>query len=261
MKVALVAGGWHFPAGFIERGPYERRVDRFIVCHRDPVSSVVKQEGTLGFGQYSTHPKIFSLDLALYEKTVEPWHFSVYGWGVEHAANIAGDWVFLNQWLDHHDPEQYDAVVFAHDDTYWRDADALVPSIEAIAAKDQNWLAIGNGRYPEAPEGYLRGSFEVFNPRLFAMLGGRIPVGELTMTREGLTDTPKEFDALSPWNSTCEPLRQWFVRHGLVQNVHYFSDFYRISEIAIEGERGWLHKMEGAPWSYMAGLKHFGIIS
>jgi hypothetical protein len=131
--------------------------------------------------------------------------------------------------------------------------------IRDLCAREPNTLLWTNGRYPEAPKGYARGSFEIFRLELIRMLGGRIPLAETGLDRTGQTDTPQGMDALSAWNALGEPLRQFMNAHGM--EVGYLSEYYRVSQWAIEAERGFLHRTGGAPWSYLKGLRELGVIS
>jgi hypothetical protein len=122
-----------------------------------------------------------------------------------------------------------------------------------------DWLILANSRYPEAPEAYVRGSFEFWKREMLDLLGGRIDLGNVGLTRVGKTDSPTDLQALSPWNDTAVPLRDFMVRHKIADRIGYLSPHYRISPFAIEGERGFLHFQGGAPWSFEAGLKAFPV--
>ena len=41
----------------------------------------------------------------------------------------------------------------------------------------------------------------------------------------------------------------------------YLSKYYRVSNWAVEAERGFLHRTGGAPWSYLKGLRELGVIA
>lgn len=272
-RIAVVAGGWHFPAHFFnqmakaKRAAVGHEVDLFVVCHRHPECQEVRTEKLHLRDTRGVSP-LHALDAELYRETVSVSDLSYMRWDVRMESNTVGDWGFLNQWLTR--PMSgwplYDAVLFAHDDTYIRDVnclrhigDQLV--MDRMCPEDEVPLIIGNGRYPEAPPAYVRGSFELFTGKLLQRLGGKFDLGTPTLTREGKTDSPAGMEALSSWNETTEPTRRYMVEQGLTKQVDYFSAFYRISQWAIEGERGLLSSREGADWSYEAGLKHFGVIA
>ena len=127
------------------------------------------------------------------------------GWKYVEAPNTFGDWGFFNQWLEGHDYREYDVILNCHDDTFIRSRPKFwyqspVP-----------WLILTNGTYPEAPEAYVRGSFEFWRREMLDMLGGRIDVGNVTLTREGQTDSPEGMAALNPWNEIGTPLRRFMM--------------------------------------------------
>lgn len=265
MKIACVIGGWHFPLH-----PYRALsaqadvdVDLYCVGHRSPDSMEVFREKDI-IDDLDGSDRIVELDRELYEYTATSLDLKRLGWRYIEAANTVGDWGFLNQWLDWlqlpaSGPAMwgdYPAILFAHDDTYIRRRD-LFPMIRATVEENPDTLLWTNGRYPEAPKGYARGSFEIFTPKLIEMLGGRIPLAETGLDRTGKTDTPVGMDALSAWNANGEPLRHFMNSRGL--KVGYLSEYYRVSDYVIEGERGFLHRMGGAPWSYNKGVKALGV--
>lgn len=248
MKMAVVVGGWHWPMHFY-RNMFLQLVgaDLFVIAHRSPELPIVCEEkieilknapGYLGVFDrclYSDYPTIDILR-----------HF---GWEYSEEPNTVGDWGFFNQWLERHrDYQKYDIILNCHDDTYIRDG-----GLAGQLAGD--WLLLANGKYPGAPHGYVRGSFEFWKPELLDMLGGHIDLGNVRLTREGKTNSPEDLRALSAWNKTCAPLRNFMVSRGLEDRIQYLSEYYRVSQWIIEGERGFLHKMEGAPQSFMDGLK------
>lgn len=264
MRIAVVAGGWHFPMHFYREmalmAHNHRDVDLFVVAHRDPGLPIVREEkldilrtatgplADLGREMYSFRP-----DVVCPTVTWLRW----LGWDYCQAPNTVGDWGFFNQWLDRHDYRNYDVILNCHDDTFIRRHDLFDSLFSESACDWSNWLICANGRYPEAPEGYVRGSFEFWKREMLDLLGGKIDLGPVQLTREGKTDSPTGLDSLSAWNNTCVPLRDFMVKKGLVGRISYLSPHYRISPWAIEGERGFMHLQGGAPWSFEEGLKAF----
>ena len=252
MKLAVVAGGWHYPHHFYRSMAQQASgADLFCIGHRSPDCYEVateKQDKLRGL-----EGKLGELDRELYADYATTLKLKHLGWTYELHANTCGDWGFLNQWLKSHDWSRYEVILFAHDDTYLR-PEAFPPDIGM-----GDWLVLGHSRYPQAPLGYLRGSLEFFKRELIELLGGEIPLGDVTLTREGKTDSPVRFDALSAWNATCDPLREFMRRRNLVSRIAYISEHYRISPWCIEGERGLLSNQGGAPWSYEAGLQAYPI--
>lgn len=262
MKLGVVAGGWHYPYHFFQMLAMQADddVDLFCIGHREPgeIPDLEKRlalnNGT-PFGQ--PMESLWVIDRQLYASTATVDDLQSLGWELDIEANTCGDWGFLDQWLALYDWEKYDGVLFAHDDTYVRRID-MFDHFRQFLKEVPDYAIWTNGRYPEAPKFYCRGSFEIFTRRLLVALGGRIPLADTGLDRTGKTDTPKEFDALSPWNANGEPLRKFLIEHNMP--VGYLGQHYRVSPYAIEGERGFLHLMGGAPWSYSKGLKEMGVI-
>ncbi len=251
MKVAVVVGGWHWPLDlFAKMTVYAHSADLFVVAHRSPELPVVREEKrdilNLARGPLA------DLDRKLYSEfpTID-WLRRI-GWEYQEAPNTIGDWEFFNQWLDSHDYREYDVILNCHDDTYLR-----VDRHFAALTLDREWLLLANGKYPQAPAGYVRGSFEFWRRELIDMLGGRIPIGNIGLTREGKTDSPHGLEALSEWNNVSLPVRDFMVSRGLERRIKYLSPFYRVSSWAIEGERGFMHFSEGAPWSFEEGMQAY----
>lgn len=268
-RLAIIAGGWHFPAHFYSttaalRLPCGWAVDLFCLTHRDPDLDIVRAEKV---SQLAALPDddCGRMDREMYDGYASSSALEYLGWKIQHELNTVGDWGFFNQWLDIYDYKAYDMLLNCHDDTFIRDA-ALLHDVLSGEAKlydaagrvsESHWLILGNGRYPQAPSAYVRGSFEFWKPRMLELLGGKIDLGDIKLTREGLTDSPTELGALMAWNDTAVPVRDFMVRKGLVDNVLYLSPHYRISKYVVEGERGFISRRGGAPWSFEAGLKEY----
>lgn len=268
-RIAVVAGGWHWPSHFFsqmakaKRAAVGHEVDLCVIGHRSPELRQVRQE-KVNLNEIQGESPLHMLDAELYQDSPSIADLKYLGWEYLPQPNTVGDWGFLNQWLHLSTASHYDLIVFMHDDTYIRDVNLLrflgdQCAMGRMSGEDVVPLITTNGRYPQAPEAYVRGSFEAFHPSLIKRLGGRFDIGQPTLTREGLSDSPAGMEALSSWNSITEPTRRYMVDNGLTSQVHYLSEFYRISKWAIEGERGLLSSREGADWSYQAGLKHFGV--
>lgn len=277
MRLAIIAGGWHFPYPFyldvaLMSLPSGWRVDLFCVAHRDPALECVREEH---YDVAASGPLDFcgDCDRALYGPHPPDVHeLERLGWRVQMAPNTVGDWGFFNQWLDGHNYRDYDLLLNCHDDTFIRDSSLLVDVLggqiqlynaggEGMFVSPANWLILGNGRYPQAPEAYVRGSFEFWQPQMLHLLGGKIDLGNISLTREGLTDSPTELGALMAWNDTAVPVRDFMMRRGLADKVMYLSPYYRISKYVIEGERGFISRQGGAPWSFQAGLKELAEVA
>lgn len=249
LKLAVVVGGWHWPLEFFYKIWRETEgAELFVVSHRSPELATVREEKRETLA--NAKGPLADLDRQLYARFPSVRDLRLLRWNYREEPNTVGDWGFFNQWLERNDYHKYDVILSCHDDTFIRE-----PGVFDQLAGD--WLLLANGKYPEAPPAYVRGSFEFFKPELLEMLGGRIELGYVGLTREGRTDTPAGLGALAEWNSTGVPLRDFMVRRGLAHRVAYLSPYYRISPWIIEAERGFLHYQDGAPWSFEAGVEEY----
>jgi hypothetical protein len=250
MKLAIVVGGWHWPLHFfINMKIQAYGADLFVIAHRNPELPLVREEkveilanapGFLG-----------KLDRELYFEFPTVGMLRKLGWQYSEEPNTVGDWGFFNQWLEkHQDYTKYDMILNCHDDTYMRGGKLF----NQLAG---DWLLLANGRYPGAPDGYVRGSFEFWKPELLEAIGGRFDLGNIRLTREGKIDSPEERRDLSDWNKTAMPLRRFMVKRNFHRRIQYLSPYYRISQWVIEGERGFLHKMRAANLSFKAGVEKY----
>jgi hypothetical protein len=248
MKFAVVAGGWHWPMHFYEEIAHQAHgVDLFVVSHRNPELGIVRQEKVRGL--ILAPGPLGNLDRIMYAKHTTLKGLKALGWHYMEAPNICGDQCFLNQWLEKHDYRTYDAILNCHDDVYIRRQDLFE------RASQGNWLILANGHNAIEPEYYFRGSFEFWRREMLEMLGGKIDLGQIPLTREGITYSPKNRKALSPWNKTRIPLRTFLAQNNLSNRIERLSPYYRVSPWVIEGERGFLHKQAPAPeWQITAGL-------
>lgn len=257
MKLAVVAGGWHWPLSFYvqmalqQAGPFEQ-VDLFVIAHRSPDLKIVREE-KIEILCAASGP-LAALDRELYREYPTYFELRGLGWNYEEAPNTVGDWGFFNQWLEKHNYRDYDVILNCHDDTFIRRRDLFTHLGPEWFG---NWLILSNGTYPKAPDAYVRGSFEFWKREMLDLIGGRFDLGEITLTREGKTDSPVGIGPLSGWNGTCVPLRQMMANNGLAGRIAHLSPYYRISPWVIEGERGFMHSQDGVPWSFAEGLKAF----
>jgi hypothetical protein len=251
MKLAVVAGGWHWPAHFYRSiARAFSGAELCVIAHRSPELPIVREEKREILA--AAQGPLADLDRQLYAQFPAVHYLRALGWNYREAPNTIGDWGFFNQWLEFNDYRCFDVILNCHDDTYIRRNDL----VEQLGG---DWLLLANGRYQEAPAGYVRGSFEFWKRELLDALGGRIDLGAISLTREGKTDSPTDLGSLAEWNNTAVPLREFMVKQGIVGGIRYLSPHYRISPWVIEAERGFLHYQGGAPWSFESGLKEFPI--
>jgi hypothetical protein len=246
MKIAVVAGGWHWPWHFYrEMAAQSVRADLFVVAHRNPELPIVREEKVTDLRFAPS--RLGELDREMYAVPVTLEALERAGWQYEEAPNVCGDQCFLNQWLERHDYWRYDAILSCHDDTYIRRRDLF----EQLAG---DWVILANGTNSVEPAGYFRGSFEFWRKELILALGASIDLGEVRLTREGKTDSPADRETLQVWNDTGVPVRTWLREHGFAGRVRSLSPYYRVSPWAIEGERGFLQRQAGGDWSLARGL-------
>jgi hypothetical protein len=251
MKFAVVAGGWHWPWHFYQAiATQAKGVDLFVVSHRDPELPVVQDEKTEDLN--AAPGRLGIIDRMMYSERTTVDGLRGLGWNYMEAPNVCGDQCFLNQWLEKHDFTQYDAILNCHDDTYIRRRDLF------DRAAQGNWLILSNGCNSVEPEAYFRGSFEFWSREMLEILGGEVDLGEITLTREGLTDSPRDRETLQTWNDTGVPVRNLLTQKNLTDRVSHLSPFYRVSPWAIEGERGFISRQASAPeWSLAPGLEAY----
>lgn len=256
MKFAVVAGGWHYPWHFYQAIANQASgVDLFVISHRDPELPIVREEKTEDLRH--APGRLGELDRRLYAERTTIDGLRGIGWKYIEAPNLCGDQCFLNQWLEDHDFRDYDAILNCHDDTYIRRRDLF----ESAAGRMKGtWLILANGYNAIEPAAYFRGSFEFWSREILEILGGEVDLGEITLTREGLTDSPRSRDALQMWNDTGIPVRKFLTDNLLTSRVAHFSYYYRVSPWAIEGERGFISRQASAPeWSLAPGLEAYSL--
>lgn len=251
-KLAVVAGGWHFPLGFYERMAAQKipdgwEVDFFCVSHRDPKFSKEEKEKTIeGLGW--SHRE--ALDRVLYRDFATVESIRAHGWDYKEYPNTIGDWGMSNQWFDSHNYKEYDVFLLTHDDNLILSDRMLL----GVLGHDPDWLILTNStgnaqrrlrRWLRLPKrSPLRGSFEFFKQEMIEKIGGRFDLSETTLTREGEVGSPARFNALSNWGTTVFPLERFIDANGLRSRVHALSPYYRMSKYCLEGERGFIHSTD-----------------
>src|SRR5438128_2392274 len=121
--------------------------DLYVVAHRHPELPAVRDEkhdvvGMCADLALATLPgSLAEVDRLLYAEPPTQAAVEALGWRYQEAPNVAGDQCFLNQWLERHDYQDYDAILSCHDDTYVRRRDLF----EQL---DGDWLLLANGANP-----------------------------------------------------------------------------------------------------------------
>ncbi len=238
-KLAIVAGGWHFPLHFYESLlkqdiPEGWQVDYFCVSHRDPKYSAEEKLGNI-----PSEGIRGELDNILYKEIASAGLIQNLGWNYKEYPNTIGDWGFTNQWLQEHDYNNYELLLLTHDDNLIINNRLFVDTILDKNYKKWDICANSTGM----PPGWIRGSFEFFKPRVLKLLGGSFDLSLVTLTREGEIYSPTDKDDLYDWNNTVNPLMDLINDKGL--SVAYMSPCYRVSAYCIEGERGYISRTHG----------------
>lgn len=234
-KIAVVCSGWHFPYSFYnaianQKLPSGWELDMFCVSHRDPIYSAeeklhVNLQGERAF-----------LDKQLYNKIALIEDINQLGWNYKEYPNTVGDWGCTNQWLVDVDYTDYDLLLFTHDDNLILTTEWFR---EIIESEDfDKWEILSNGC--GAPRGWLRGSCEFFKPTLLNKIGGKFDLSTVTLDRTGQVYGSTDLSQLSDWNNSVAPLMN-FIQNNNIQ-IHFSSDYYRVSKYCLEGERGFISK-------------------
>ena len=251
-KIAVVAGGWHFPNHFYEEMikqeiPDNWEVNYFCVSHRNPDLEVVYDEKKKLLTEYcGDENNIFNvLDNHLYEKPITIQEIKDLGWNYVEKPNVMGDFNFINQWMEDNNLEDYDAILSTHDDNFIFRHDLFT---EGILQYDWNeWLTIANGAdIVPGNVSNMRGSFAMFKTSLISKMGGEFSTENVTMTREGEVETPFQDwmsdGSISDWNHIAANFGEYVKQNNLSSKVKRLSNQYRISPYCFEGERGFLSR-------------------
>ena len=250
-RLAVIAGGWHFPIAFFEqiagqKIPEGWEVDMFLVSHRDPLHAQEEKKDilqNLGYDRRGLYDRI------LYRKVATIEEVEALGWKYILEPNTIGDWGNTNQWLEKHDYKQYDKFLITHDDNF-----ILTDKMFIDILPQEDWLILTNStgnaqrrlrEWLHLPKKLsLRGSFEFFTREMLDLMGGKFDLSDTTLSREGETITNGSFSELSDWNTTIFPLQQLIDEKKLQPRIKALSSYYRMSRYCLEGERGYIHKTE-----------------
>jgi len=240
-RIAVVAGGWHFPLHFYEQIKNQKipsgwEVDLFCVSHRNPNLEIVREEkneyiSTLGNSDTNI------LDKLLYSKIATIEEIERLGWTYVEEPNSMGDWGMTNQWLDKNNYEDYDVFLFTHDDNFIFNDKLFTDAM--FQFNWDEWLVITNARnHGDRPIFPVRGSFDFFKKEMLDMIGGKFDLSSSSVTRIGKVDTPKNLSELGDWNGTVVQFGIFIRDNNLYEKIKHLSDTYRISTFCFEGERG-----------------------
>lgn len=250
-KLAVVAGGWHFPMLFYRQMAEQRippgwQVDLFCVSHRDPSHSNPEKKkvlSSIGYDRRALYDRLLYAEEASVEK------IEALGFKYVLEPNTMGDWGITNQWLEKNDYKEYDKLLYTHDDNFiltnrmWED---LLPQDDWQILTNSTGHAQRRLRqiFGLPKPFFARGSFEFFTREAMDAIGGSFDLSKTQLTRIGQFDTPDDFRALSNWNDSDRQVRAMVEKAGLLPKVKSLSPYYRISKYCLEGERGFIHKTE-----------------
>lgn len=255
-KIAVVLSGWHFclqPYEALKRQqvPEGWEIDYFCISHRDP--SIAKEEKKLDTFRDDVRG---NLDRILYKEMATVEHLRAIGWNYKEYPNTVGDWGNTNQWLEEHDYRDYAMILASHDDNLILNDRVFADIIESPF----KWDIITNS--PGMPPGYIRGSFEIFKPKVLKLLGGKFDLSKVTLDRTGHTKASTDIQELYDWNNMTPVMAEFIRKHKL--KVVSLSPTYRVSAYCIEGERGYVSSTHGMNTAQedqgLAFLKHHNLI-
>ena len=239
-KIAVVAGGWHFPLQFYEQIKNQKipsgwEVDLFCVSHRNPNLEIVREEKNEYISSLG-NSDINEIDKLLYSKIATVEEIEKLGWNYIEEPNTIGDWGITNQWLDKNDYRDYDILLFTHDDNFIFNNKLFTTAIFQFNWDD--WLVITNGNMI-GPDVYpVRGSFDFFKKEMLDMIGGKFDLSASTMTRIGKVNNPIDKKEIGDWNYTVRKFGEFIKDNNLNEKIKNLSNTYRISTFCLEGERG-----------------------
>jgi hypothetical protein len=253
-KLAVVASGWHFPYSFYEsiknqKLPDNWEMEMFCISHRNPKYSAEEKSEIKLQGDRAC------LDVKLYQRIAFKNDIEDLKWKYKEYPNTIGDWGCSNQWLEEYNYNEYDLILFSHDDNLilsdnWFSEIILNTDIDT-------WEILSNGC--GAPRGWLRGSCEFFKPSLLNKIGGKFDLSMVTLNRDDKLFGSQDMNELSDWNNTVIPLMNFIQDNNI--KVSYLSDYYRVSKYCLEGERGFISKTSASNTiSEDTGLKYYNLL-
>lgn len=271
-KIAIIAGGWHFPKHFYDKAltvniPEGVAVDFYAMCHRNMNEKLHKEyklktenlKGPLG-----------ELDKELYADFASVEYLNSIGWKAVLCQNTIGDFFFINQWLDTY-TEEYDIYIYLSDDVYltneWKNfiTDLTSGTLEVYehngagwykGSLSPDWVWIGN--CPNGTRKVMRSSTGIFTNSFIKQVG-RFSMDKVSLTRTDASDNKWNPQDVEDWNQVQRNLQD-FLEESKQDHLSYrLSASYRISKYMIEAERGLLsnNNVGAFQTSYNAGLKKY----
>lgn len=272
-KIAVIIGGWHYPLEFYVEMASQNvaegwEYDFYIIGHRSYEDPIVANEKAWIWE--SDKPFIW-LDEQLYSSFPTTEVLNKLGYSYSPEPNTIGDLEFFNQWLEKHDWREYDMFLFAHDDTTLLNRDFIKDVLEKKATlykkeddgvvtidttKDDDWVWLTNSTTDFYY--HIRNSLDFISPQVVEFVNGKFPI-DVKLTRVNKKDTPPGHFDLAEWNKWIVAIQNTLKAMGRIQDVRFLSKDYRISDYAIEGERGMMSTMNADTKYYLEGLERRGI--
>lgn len=253
MKLAIIVGGWYFPAHLYEtvaqvEVPEGVKLDRFVTSHRNPSSVDISKEMLPRIENENKY------DIELYSRIITYRELQELGYQVDEVPNAIGDYYFFNQWGELYDYREYDYVIFMHDDNY------LLPEFKHILTDVFKTGTLGvrhvEGEWKDSPiknfdyiansavgnRKTARGSFSIWSRNFLEALGGTFSMEGVALSRENKIDTPDGHFEIADWNMVGHNLQKFVEDSGMMKTTFRFSKYYRVSKYMLEGERGLISK-------------------
>lgn len=258
-KIALIVGGWYYPKHLYSILnelviPPNIQLDKFVVSHRLPTNAILNEIDSLRSSSKSKNEELIGLDNILFSEIADH-DFLKSNFNFIEAENIAGDYHFVNQWMETNDYNDYDYIIFMHDDNFLSPEfkNILVdvfqmPEIRMFSygwklkmwipesVKNQQFDYIANSAVGHRAT--ARGSFSIWSRNLINLIGGSFSLKDVSLDRSGKTDTPIGHMELEDWNLIGRNLQYAVQAAKLMPTTFRLSKYYRASKYMLEGERG-----------------------
>ena len=273
-KLAIIVGGWHYPARFynnlfMQTIPEGWAAEVFVVAHRPPITESLKAEKAEALAKDVDY---IYLDRDMYQAFATEELIDHFGFHYSLEQNTIGDLEFFNQWLSKNNWQEYDMFLFAHDDTQmlsfnfiadvlerkatlYKKADDGVETI--LGSPDDDWVWLSNSTTPFYY--HIRNSLDFIHPSVVEHVGGYFDSRSIKLERTYQTNTPPGHMDLAEWNKWVRIIQDTLKSMGRIEDTRFLSEDYRISDYAIEGERGMISNMNADTHLYLQGLENRGI--
>lgn len=266
-KIAIVAGGWHYPLHFyksisVQHIPHDWELDKFVIGHREP-PGLNEEKDFLN----EISGGFVDLDKVLYKDFVTKKQLKELGWDYSLEENLYGDFGFTNQWLQKKKRE-YDIIISCHDDNFIRD-DYLIHNVlynkiqlyeknESfdIIKTDKDWSILFNSVSP-VKRLTIRFPMVFLRKKVIDLMPDGLDLSHINFTRPNIINTPNNHQDLAPWNQISRVFKEFIYDNNLQNEIKYLSPYYRVSKYCIECERGFIHKNISFRNNFIEGMKNW----